>query len=208
MDDILYISFGSDCGCASALNHLKLRNFSLPFDWIVSSYDKIEKCINEDFNLFHKNIILNDTKKRIIDGYGFEFPHDYPFNSNTSVDIINNDNTIFGENIICENYMNYYNIVYEKYTRRIERFKTIMNSDKNIIILYRGNIKNAEKILNLIKNKYNKDNIMIICNHFDKSNNNKIINCNVDEFKFNDADIWNENIKKCIECFKHHKYLD
>ena len=43
MENIECISFGSDCGCASELNYLKLRNFSLPFDWIVSSYDGIQK---------------------------------------------------------------------------------------------------------------------------------------------------------------------
>ena len=90
----------------------------------------------------------------------------------------------------------------EKYNRRINRFINLINSNKNIIILYRGNIINAEKILLLLFNKYNNNNIMIICNSKEISLNKKIITCYVDEYKFNDAEIWNISIKKCINIFQ------
>ncbi len=210
MDNFVFISFGSDCRCASALNALSLRKCSLPFDWIVSHYDGIEKCINDDFKDFHKNISLNITKTRVIDEYGFLFPHDYPHNKITDINILNNDDNWFEEKTICENYMDFYDNVYQKYSRRIERFKTIMTSDVNIIILYKGNTENAEKILTLVKNKYNKNNIMIVCSGsgLNESNNPQIINCSVDKTQYNDVRIWDENIQKCIEKFKHLKYLD
>lgn len=73
-----YISLGYDCSPAQALRELGLRQYALPFDWIVSYIDHIEACIWDDFSKFHTNVFINQTQTRIIDAYGFEYPHDYP----------------------------------------------------------------------------------------------------------------------------------
>ena len=70
---INYITLGSDCSTASALRTLELRDFALPFDWIVSSKISLINCINDDFKCFHSDLRFNKKKTRLIDKYGFEF---------------------------------------------------------------------------------------------------------------------------------------
>ena len=44
----MFVSLGVDCGTANILNKLRLRNCSLPFDWVVT-YEGITNIINNDF---------------------------------------------------------------------------------------------------------------------------------------------------------------
>jgi len=47
----MFVSLGVDCGTANILKELGLRNFSLPFDWLVT-YEGITNIINNDFTDF------------------------------------------------------------------------------------------------------------------------------------------------------------
>ena len=77
-----YIALGSDCSPAAALRNLNLREEAMPFDWCQTSVPQILDCIHDNFSNFHKNLKFNNTKTRVIDSYGIEFPHDYPFIDN------------------------------------------------------------------------------------------------------------------------------
>jgi hypothetical protein len=44
----MFISLGVDCGTACMLKQLGLRNYSLPFDWVVT-YEGITNIINNNF---------------------------------------------------------------------------------------------------------------------------------------------------------------
>jgi hypothetical protein len=44
----MFISLGIDCGTANILKQLGLRNYSLPFDWVVT-YEGITNIINNNF---------------------------------------------------------------------------------------------------------------------------------------------------------------
>jgi hypothetical protein len=81
-----YLTIGSGCSPAAALRDLNLREFALPFDWVVSNINTIQKCIETNFEYFHKNLVLNNNKTRLIDYYGFEFPHDYPLSDMNNVE--------------------------------------------------------------------------------------------------------------------------
>jgi len=97
---MIIIPIGVDCGIANILKKYKLRNYSLPFDWVVS-YTGVSKCIYNDFNLFTNPLNL---KKNMYDIY---FLHDN----------MNNDT--------------------EKYERRIQRFKNILETTNEKIIFCR-----------------------------------------------------------------------
>lgn len=45
---MIFVSLGVDCSTASIFNSLKLRNCSLPFDWVVT-YEGITNIIKNDF---------------------------------------------------------------------------------------------------------------------------------------------------------------
>lgn len=158
------ITVGYDCSPAAALRNVGLRQFALPFDWVVSSIDSLEQCLSENFVRFHTNLRLNESKKRLIDAYGFEFPHDYPLSTTTNLDMIGKG--AYGEqdgSTICDNWMDYYQIIKDKYNRRMERFMSIVRDDKPIIIMCRYNtINEIIRLQELFKKLYQKTNICFI----------------------------------------------
>jgi len=72
-----YVPLGNSCSPAAAVQTLEIRKFALPFDWVMSTYNGICQCINEDFKNFHKHLRVESNKSRIVDYYNISFPHDY-----------------------------------------------------------------------------------------------------------------------------------
>ena len=199
-----FLTVGHDCSPAAALRGLKLRNEALPFDWVVSNISSLEKCFQDNFMKYHTNLKFNHDKTRLIDEYEFEFPHDYPLqnidNTDNTCDITDDiigEGVIGGEKnkIIISDWEKYYNIVKEKYNRRIKRFLNIVNDKKPIIVLCRYSIIDVIRLRNLFLKYYNKQNIIFI-NSCDKKFVNKfIINCNTEQNgNWNDIEIWRKYI--------------
>jgi hypothetical protein len=187
IEEFNYISVGYDCSTASALKNLKLRNAAHPFDWTEISFVSFEKCILDNFKQFHKNIVLNTKKQRVIDDYGIQFPHDYPtVNSPKTMDGVN-----YPEYKICDDYEKYTDQVLEKYGRRIERFRNIM-ADKShpLIVLYRGTHHDATKIKSLLETTYQREHIIVVVATKEPlvQQNKAVIVCDPEINK-----IWNEN---------------
>lgn len=193
-----YLTLGCDCSPASALRNLNLRDFALPFDWIVSDIYMFEKCFEENFARFHTNLKYNNSKTRLIDDYGFQYPHDYPL-ENDKLNINNIGEGIYGEGngkIICSNYMDYYNIVFDKYKRRIERFLNIINDEKPIIILCRFSTADVLKLKEIILKNYKKENIYFINSNNRKFENDRIINIFTEKNNiWNEENLWEKYIK-------------
>ena len=59
---MIFISLGIDCGTATILNKLKLRNISLPFDWTVT-YEGVTNIIKNNFNNYFPEIYNNKYQK-------------------------------------------------------------------------------------------------------------------------------------------------
>ena len=135
--NINYMSLGYDCSPAGALRDLNIRDEALPFDWVQSNLQSIINCIEDNFDKYHKNPCFNSFGTRLIDNYGFQFPHDYPFNNNDdNIDKSKLGEGIFGEERdkqIIHNWYEYHPIVLEKYKRRIDRFYTYLNSETPLI---------------------------------------------------------------------------
>ena len=202
-----FLTIGYDCSPAAALKGLNLRNEALPFDWVVSNISSLEKCFQDNFIKYHTNLKFNYNKTRLIDEYGFEFPHDYPLHNIDNIDNIDDINNIsddkIGEGIIGEeknkiivsDWKKYHNIAKEKYDRRIKRFLNIVNDNKPIIILCRYSTNDVILLRNLFLKYYNKQNIIFInsCNNIFV--NRFIINCNTEQNgNWNDIEIWRKNI--------------
>lgn len=199
------LTLGSNCGPAYVLRNLNLRQYALPFDWIVSNINSLEQCFATNFEKFHKNLRFNSTKKRLIDEYGFEYPHDYPLISNNG--IVNIEIDTIGEGLIneetdkyiCDNWKNYHSIVLEKYNRRIDRFKNIVYDTKPIIALCQYSPQDIIKLKQLFITYYNKYNIIFINNSsFYESFSDNIINANTEIYAWNDMTIWKKWIDFAI----------
>ena len=200
-----YLTIGYDCSPAAALRNLGIRNFALPFDWVQSNIYSISRCFEDDFDKFHTHLQMNPSKTRLIDYYGFQFPHDYPFNNTESVESIetNVGEGVFGEekcSFIKENWSDYYTIVKEKYNRRIERFRTIINDLTPIIVICRYNTQDVFELQKLFFKHYKRDDIYFVNSTLEKFENNKIINIYTEQNgEWNDTTIWKIGIDKMIE---------
>ena len=138
---------------------------------------------------------------RLIDNYGIEFPHDYPLHDISNFESIGEG--IFGEEdgkTIIENWINYYDIVKSKYDRRIERFLSIVNDRKPIIILCRHNINIVMQLQELFKNFYNKTNVIFINSSIQpfETDNIKNVYTEINDI-WNEYALWKEAIDNVIQ---------
>ena len=199
---IHYLTLGHDCSPAAALRNLNLREFALPFDWVVSNITILERCFEDNFSKFHKNLKFNGSKTRLIDEYGFQFPHDYPL-SNSNINIDNIGEGVFGEEngkFISDNWINYYDDVLVKYNRRIERFNNIIDDTSPIIVLCRYNTNDVLKLQQLFLKYYKKENIYFINSSNEIFETDKIKNINTEQNNvWNDVNIWKVGIDDIIK---------
>jgi hypothetical protein len=196
-----YLTIGNDCSPAAALRNLNLRDKALPFDWVVSNINSIQKCLQDNFTHYHTNLRFNHNKKRLIDEYGFQFPHDYPLSNMT--DFTNNlGKGVFGEDdnaTISENWKIYYDVIKEKYYRRIERFKNICNDKEPIIVLCRWNTNQVLQLQKILFEYSNKDNIYFINSTIEPFENDKIKNIYTENTNiWNESTIWKQGIDEII----------
>lgn len=155
----MFIPFGENCGPATALRSLKLRDFALPFDWVRSTPESLVRAVDDDFKSFHDDLRLSECKMYVTDSYGFQFPHDYPTQSNIP-NACDDEKTI--EHILAEDWMESIPAAKEKYARRIERFQSLMNSDEQLTILTTCKRKDILVFRELFLRKYNKTNILYV----------------------------------------------
>ena len=200
-----FITLGYDCSPAAALKACDLRIIALPFDWVVSNLDALHRCFTDDFKFFHKNLKFNYNKTRLIDEYGFEFPHDYPLNNIEINENIIGEGSFDGKDCIIDNWKDYYDIVLDKYNRRIERFKNMLSSEIPVIILCRYSHNDAIYLKQMISKFFNKNNVYFINsngNTYNDTNNNITSVYTEQNNIWNETDIWKQEINKVIKLFE------
>lgn len=141
------ISLGYDCSSAGTIVNLKIRQASYPFDWVISDYKNIIKCLETNFIDYHQGLRLSNNKTRIIDKMGFEFPHDYL----TIKALDQNIDKAITEDIIIDNWEAYISDIQEKYKRRCIRFMDALKESSKIIFFYRGDASNCIELYDSIK---------------------------------------------------------
>jgi hypothetical protein len=201
------MSLGYDCSPAAALRALNIRDEALPFDWVVSNLKIIRDCIEDNFVNYHRQLQFNASRSRLVDKYGFQFPHDYPFN-NTSYEEADVGEGVFGEEVqkkIVDNWGDYNSLVLEKYARRISRLYNYLRDDTPIIVLCRGYpVQNITEFIKYIGDKFNKRNIYFVVSSKYKYISQQIITCDTEANGiWNDANVW----KGAIDAIKNMNNL-
>lgn len=153
------ISIGKDCACSMYLKKNGLRQESFPFDWLTQPEN-----INNLGNRFE--LILNDFEN-FMNKEDFKFlPKDPNKKNDNNYDYYENIKTrlyFYHDFKVGENFDDEFNIVKEKYDRRIARlYKTIEKNDKVLLIWFchdEQNIVDAELISygKKINNKFKKE---------------------------------------------------
>lgn len=200
--EVNYLTLGYDCSPAAALKYLNMRKYALPFDWVVSNINSLENCFKSNFENFHKNLSFRHDKKRVIDYYNFQFPHDYPLNDNSGFEYFKEEDTYISEQDgkhITDKVMDYYDIVLEKYNRRIERFKSIINDTKPIICLCRYTTEDVLKLQKIFTEYYKIEDIYFVNSSSEIFETDKIINVHTEKNgEWNDISIWKKGIDDAI----------
>jgi len=195
MSTVNYVTLGNDCSPAAALRNLKLREFALPFDWVQSSVASIQQCIAGDFEKFHTNLRFNHNKTRMVDGYGLEFPHDYPLGNDEAHAV---GEGVIGEEpgkCISESWADHYDTVKGKYDRRIERFRTIMKDPSPIIVLCRYSTQDVLNLQRVIAAYYKKDNVYFVNSVRTSFKNDRVVTVYTEQNGvWNDPSVWKQGI--------------
>lgn len=130
-----------------------------------------------------------------MDEYGIQYPHDYP-----TLDISNNEvDGYYNEHTIISNYMDYTKDIYEKYQRRIARFREIFYSTDRIICLYRGSPMAADYLKRFLVSTYKHSDIVFVVATKENVNMDKdgIFICNPEKNgNWNETNIWKDAIEK------------
>jgi len=201
-----YITLGYDCSPAEALRKLNLRHQALPFDWIVSTISTLDQCFKNNFEKFHTDLSLNTSKKRLIDTYGFEFPHDYPLANKSAVEAQIGEGQYSEEDADCisDSWTDYYSVVMEKYSRRIERFRNCMNdTTKPIVVLCRYDTGSLLQLPELLAKYYNRRDVYFLNSYIEPFENNTILNINTEKNNiWNESAIWEKGLDKIQEKIK------
>jgi len=150
MNELIFISIGSNCDVASRLRSFNARLMAFPFDWNLCSLCMIYNILKNDFDGFLSNIYIGDEIKRfyidekcsssneiiipvICKRYNVMFPHDLKKNEN--IDNVKN-----------------------KYMRRISRFREMINdTSKTIYLVHNNNTFGLNDWQKEVYCKYNKD---------------------------------------------------
>jgi len=160
-----YASIGSDCSPAATLKNIDLRRCAYPFDWVQTNIHGIERCLQEDFAQFHGPIQRMDHGRRMIDHYGFQYPHDYPLVGHSEENDDQVGKGIFEEDLhrpIIDKWLLYYPAVKEKYDRRIQRFRDLLNNPTPIIFLSRYPHVDARRLLDFLRNHYHRNDLYMV----------------------------------------------
>jgi hypothetical protein len=188
-----FVPLGGDCSPAATLQGLGLRVFALPFNWTSEDAEQIIDCLKDDFANFHKNLTVVKgafENSIVVDHYGIMFRHDYPTVENNAT--VSNDDGIYPEHRIVDNWIDYYPDVYAKYVRRIERFRNVFRGDEDIVIITRYPVWQCLNIQKALLELYGKT-FRFVTATPERSTIPSIIACNPEkDGNWNDGAIWKQ----------------
>jgi len=163
----IVISLGHQCDTAlqlrnSVVKHYGLRARAYPFDWIISPFNALFRCLEENFNNFLNPRYLElyshmPNATGIKDNYyGFRFVHDF------STDYYSAPEDPFRAMVVTE-LAPHIGPIREKYKRRVERFRrTLAGKDSIVFIRTVITKEQALRLQKLIATKYPSLDFMIV----------------------------------------------
>jgi hypothetical protein len=166
------ISLGTHCVAAYMLNHHKIRTVSFPFDWLSTPFSALYSAIEDDFqNFFLKEHLLIPIEKpsQVIDTKtGIVYTHDFPTKDVVNPDKRDGDDGYGVVGTIVDNFLDFYETINEKYLRRINRLREVLNSSRQVVFFrYECSYEEAVALRDLIKKKYPTLNFkLVIINYY------------------------------------------
>jgi hypothetical protein len=132
------INLGGDCQVEHQLKTNNLREYALPFDYLIAPCISVCRMLTNDFKGFLDKEQLaykHDNGKYILDtAYDTRMIHDF---------------------ILTPDFLNDYEQIKEKYMRRIERFRELLATKKKVLFIRKRALKEEAQVLaTIIKTLY------------------------------------------------------
>lgn len=193
------IPLGTHCSAASSIRQLNIRQQAFPLDWIVSDFNSLYKAFEEDFKNFLNihSLRLRPDKQAVVDYYGFQFPHDFPTTAQPTIKTLKSyedeNSTFVNQATVLPNFIDYHDIVFSKYARRINRMYDILKGSEKVYFLRHFGINKQQAIAfrNLISKKFPQlDFVIVVVNSISQYESN----WNLEKIKnhyLDDRKIWN-----------------
>ena len=165
-------SLGWYCGIAIALEYNGLRRYSGPFDWYFSDYPSVLSMMDTDFQDFLdiNNLQVESHRKEAFDDvkYGFRYVHD-----------------------VKHDFDSEYTEIYEKYQRRINRFREAIKQPTCFFHAFRSNVElkfisENNTYINYVIKKTNHQNsvIYLLLNNMEVLENEECYYLGLDEYPY------------------------
>jgi len=139
--DFITISLGCNCHVGTYTRDNNIRAFAFPFDWSVTPFQALYHFIENDFKDFFKRENLIASSKQFFTTYTQSVVDRLRYNSfiENNPWVIDKQSGMFFNHDFSDNDANtinkYFQINHLKYTRRIKRFYTAINSGKHIYFI-------------------------------------------------------------------------
>lgn len=130
----IYIPIGTNCSIASYLRHIGYRKEAFPFDWTVTPIQSAIELINNGFEDFFKKenlVFLEPTNRLLFKENGI----DVQVSEEIITPVYDKRYNILFVHDFSENAQEEYELVKEKYMKRIKRIKDVLE-DKTIKISF------------------------------------------------------------------------
>lgn len=171
-----FISLGWYCGTAASMSKYGIRSQSSPFDWYFSNFPGVLACMENDFaDFLDKNnlVMLDDRPGEFLDiKHGFHYNHE-----------------------VTTSFEKDFHSIYDKYARRIKRFREMIKQTTCFIRAVRNNEElkyiqdNSHIIEKIIKKHNSKNEIIYVVS-------DKEVNCGKLEFPFFVVDCIYEGVSR------------
>jgi len=132
----IFIPIGSSCSVASYLRHIGYRREAFPFDWTVTPIDSAINLINNDFEDFFekKNLVFLEPTNRLLFR---ENGIDVEVSEEIITPVYDKEHHILYVHDFSKNAKEEYDMVKEKYSKRVNRLKEVYNNENiNITFIF------------------------------------------------------------------------
>lgn len=156
-----YIGLGCDCYIADFMQKANLRSFSFPFDWMFAYPCTVKRSLDKDFSdwLNPQYLTVMDNPKRNDDKDSVSTKHDLYHDHMDDLDKKHDG--------FLHVFFNHHDVLSDAgkkmFERRIERYKSVINSSEYIVFLTNSNIDDLESAGLLDYYKDRKGKTIIVC---------------------------------------------
>lgn len=189
------ISLGYCCVPGLCLRHHHIRTQAYPFDWVITDFSALYKAFETDYENFflRENLMIHPEQTNwVLDTYtNMIYAHDFPTQQSVNYyDLYNLDDLGAPVGTVVDNFLDYYDLIHDKYLRRWNRLKEALNSSNRVLLIrYRATQEEAILLRDLIRLKHPHANFDLVIINDEISKHDNWNELNIENYYISPKDI-------------------